>query len=196
MTDPLEPDLRPLPLSRKVPVASLSAEAETPVSLVPDAAELDRLAQFMGIKSLSDVALEGGIAAYGRKGWRLDARLKARVGQVCVVTLEPIETDVDSPVRRAFQPGAERPGVIAINIGESGDEGEEEPPEPLGEDIDLGAILVEELALAIDPYPRAPGAELGTMSRTPPGAAPLDPEAEKPFAKLASLRARLAGESD
>lgn len=196
MTDPREPDTRPLPLSRSVAVRSLAADAETPVALVPDAAKLGRLARHMGVEWLADVALEGSLAPHGRKGWRLEARLKARIGQLCVVTLAPLETVVDSRVRRDFQPGAEPAGVIALTIGDAGADDEAEPPEPLRETIDLAAILVEELALAIDPYPRAAGAELGAVSRTPPGAAPLDPEAEKPFAKLAGLRARLAGEKD
>jgi hypothetical protein len=38
-------------------------------------------------------------------------------------------------------------------------------PEPLeGDRIDLGEIVAEELALAIDPYPRAPGAELAAAA--------------------------------
>jgi uncharacterized metal-binding protein YceD (DUF177 family) len=61
---------------------------------------------------------------------------------------------------------------------------EDEPPEVFtGKSFDLGPVVTEHFALAIDPYPRAPGAEL-----------PTDPDAgaanqsESPFAVLAKLK--------
>jgi hypothetical protein len=55
----------------------------------------------------------------------------------------------------------------------------------VGETLDLGEALAEQLALALDPYPRAPGASL---------AAAEDEEDESPargpFAGLAPLRKR------
>lgn len=195
MQDSPQPDDLPLPISRALAVRTLAAEGETPVSLMPDAAELAALARHLEVESLTAVALTGEIHRQGRKGWRLEARLRGRIGQLCIVTLEPVETIVDVPVTRTFMPGAEAGGTVALTLGEDGAEAED-PPEPLGETIDLAAILVEELALATDPYPRAPGAELGTLTQPPPGVAPIDPEAEKPFAKLAGLRARLGGDPD
>ena len=59
----------------------------------------------------------------------------------------------------------------------------DDPPEPLGDGlVDVGEIVTQQLALALDPYPRAPGSEL------PAEAAPATP-AESPFRALAALKA-------
>jgi len=64
------------------------------------------------------------------------------------------------------------------------DSGELDPPDLLsGPTIDLGAIAVEHFLLAIDPYPRAPGAELPAEA-----ADPSPDSSDSPFAALARLR--------
>ena len=58
-----------------------------------------------------------------------------------------------------------------------------DPPEAMTDGgIDLGAVVEEAFVLAIDPYPRAPGAALPTESGTAPAAD------DSPFAALAALR--------
>jgi uncharacterized metal-binding protein YceD (DUF177 family) len=60
---------------------------------------------------------------------------------------------------------------------------EEDPAEPLEDGvIDLGGVLIEQFTLALDPYPRAPGASLE---------APAEEGVDKPgspFAALSKLR--------
>ena len=82
---------------------------------------------------------------------------QAQVTQLCVVTLEPFEAGIEEQVELRFVPAAKI------------EEEEELPPESLeGPDeipyendvIDLGEALAEQLALALDPYPRKPGAVL------------------------------------
>jgi hypothetical protein len=116
-------------------------------------------------------------------GLRVLGRVKARVGQTCVVTLEPIENAVDEEVDLLFSSDA--PVVPDADAGHHQTIGhrsdEDEPPEPLvGGAIDLGAIAAEFLMLGIDPYPRKPGAEFAAPAR--------DTEAEHPFAALAALK--------
>ncbi len=97
-----------------------------------------------------------------------DGTLTASVTQECVVTLDAFEQDV-----------SERFVVRFVPEGREGDDPDPEAPDEIpyaGAVIDLGEAAAEQLALALDPYPRKPGAEL-------PEAAP-DPE-EHPFAKLA-----------
>ncbi len=68
--------------------------------------------------------------------------------------------------------------------------------EPLTATIDLGALMVESLALALPLYPRAEGAHLRQAIFTEPGAAPLTDDDARPFAGLKSLRDKLGkGES-
>jgi hypothetical protein len=64
------------------------------------------------------------------------------------------------------------------------DAGAIDPPEPLtGSVLNLGPLIVEHFVLALDPYPRAPGAVL------PPEATDSDDQGEaSPFAALAALK--------
>ena len=81
-----------------------------------------------------------------------EARVKARVVRTCVVTLEDFESVVMEAFRVRFVP--------------AGMESTDDDPEAVdeipysGAVIDLGEAAAEQLALALDPYPRAPGAVL------------------------------------
>jgi hypothetical protein len=101
--------------------------------------------------------------------------VSARVGQTCVVTLDPIENDICEAVDLLFEPA--EGGLPRGPHGEA----EREPPEPLREGrIDLGEVATEFLLLGVDPYPRKPGAEF---------ASPASVGAEEgPFAALAALK--------
>ncbi len=173
----------PPPLSRPLSVADLPRERASPVSLAPDPGEAAALARLLEVEAIEGLAFEGSVAPWGAKGWEVAGRLRARITQACVVTLEPVVSDLDFAVSRRFLPDADPVDP----------EAEEDAPEPLGERIDLGAVVTEALALAIEPYPRAEGAALGERLAAPPGAAPLTDEAMRPFAGLAALKRKLEG---
>jgi uncharacterized metal-binding protein YceD (DUF177 family) len=125
-------------------------------------------------------------------GAALSGTVSARLRQECVVTMEPIQTLVEESFQRRFVP-ADR-----IEPEQEFDPEGDDPPEPLADQIDVGEIAAETAALAIDPYPRAPDSAVERISAAPPGAAPLDDDAVKPFAGLADLKRRLesGGEGD
>jgi uncharacterized metal-binding protein YceD (DUF177 family) len=108
---------------------------------------------------------------------------RARVTQTCVATLEPVDQIVDERFERCFTPVLQ-PAPREEDI----DPEAEDPPELLGDSIDVGEIAAETVALALDPYPRAPGAEVGVVAAAPAGVAPLTDADVKPFAALAALR--------
>jgi uncharacterized metal-binding protein YceD (DUF177 family) len=184
-------DPAPLPFRAPVRVADLPRGEETPVSLVPDAAERAALARFLGVAAVHAAALNGTLSPWRARGWRLAARVEAEVEQACVVTLEPVRRALSLEVGRRWLPAAE--------LGPEPEDGAEitadaeEAPEPLGAEIDLAEVLVEALALAIDPYPRAEGAEFEGKIVGPPGAEALTDEAARPFAGLAELKRRGGG---
>lgn len=108
-------------------------------------------------------------------------RVLATVGQTCVVTLEPVENAIDEPVDIMF---SENVPVQAANAtaADDHDNPDIDPPEPIqGGAIDLGALAAEFMILALDPYPRKPGAVFESQ------VAPDDP-ADHPFAGLAVLK--------
>ena len=151
--------------------------------IAPTEAEAAALARLLGANAVRKLRFVGRLEPAGRGGWRLDGRLGATVVQPCVVTLEPVTTRIDQPVRRTWLPDAGRPAVEVVVEADADDE-----PEPLGERIDLGLVATEALALAMPAYPRKPGAALG------PPAEEADDGRPRPFAALEALRGKLDGE--
>lgn len=111
-------------------------------------------------------------------------RVQGRVTQTCVVTLEPVENDIDEAIDVVFAPPAQI-RQLAESIEEDDGDGEEErpdPPEPIEHGaIDLGKLATDALFLGLDPYPRKPDAVFEDRVETP------DPE-EHPFAALQALK--------
>jgi uncharacterized metal-binding protein YceD (DUF177 family) len=172
-------------------VADLPQNAETPFDIRPDAADCAALAQELDLLGLRKLRLNGTIRAVGKSDWRVTGMLGATVVQTCVVTLEPVTTRIDHPVERLFLQHFEDPEP------ESETEiPEDENADPLGEVIDVGAILAEALAMHLPLYPRARDAELKENVFTEPGKQAMTDEDTKPFAGLSALRDKLAGEQE
>lgn len=153
--------------------------------LVANDAERASLTKDFDLLSLDSLVADITIAPWGLKGVKVDGRLRADVVQPCVLTLQPVPSFIDHRFSLSFLPAdaiAADPKTVAeaevIVVYD-----EEDPPEPLeGNSIDFGPILSEQLALALDPYPRAPGAELkGTVEDGAENPA-------SPFAALSKLR--------
>ena len=110
-------------------------------------------------------------------------RVQARIGQTCVVTLDPLESEIDETVDLIFAPGGE--GLLLVADDDSAGEATEvaDTPEPIVDGvIDLGRLATDVLFLAIDPYPRKEGAVFE------PQVVAADP-ADHPFAALKALKA-------
>ncbi len=113
-----------------------------------------RYLELAGVKSLQgEIALE----RWRGKGVRLTGTLVADVVQTCVVTLDPVDAHVEGNFERGFLPPEKLKAVLGDQTEVVVDPTAEDPPEPLGHELDLGEILIEELALNLDPYPRKPG---------------------------------------
>jgi uncharacterized metal-binding protein YceD (DUF177 family) len=137
------------------------------------------LAEVRGVPQLSavfDLTRKG-------TGVHVTGRVVARVGQNCVVTLEPIENTVEEVIDLDFVPPTGGDEVKGQHKRELDDD---ELPEPLvGGSLDLGALATEFLILGIDPYPRKPGVEFA-----PP---PENDTGDRPFAALESLKKTFGG---
>lgn len=110
-------------------------------------------------------------------------RVQARVLQACVVTLDPVENDIDEAIDAEFAPPDQIPANAKSVQKDEGDDAEiPDLPEPIVNGaIDLGRLAMEFLLLGIDPYPR----KAGVVFELPP--APEDPE-DHPFAALQALK--------
>lgn len=114
---------------------------------------------------------------------RVEGELGAEVRQTCVVTLAPFAARVEERFVQLFTLDAvpEATGEVFVAVDE------DDPPEPIdGDSIDLGEVLAEQLALALDPHPRAPGVEFEGASFG--GDGPEDETADNPFAVLKRLK--------
>jgi uncharacterized metal-binding protein YceD (DUF177 family) len=110
-------------------------------------------------------------------------RLAAAVTQACVATAEPIAADVEAPFDILFRP---QPDPAAAEEEVELSESEMDVVFHDGAGIDLGEAVAETLALALDPYPRAQGADEALK------AAGVKSEAEAgPFGALAGLRDKM-----
>lgn len=172
--------------SRPIDPASIP-EGGTERHLVADEEERREIAREFGLLELSALSAELALRHWRREGVEVKGRLRAELTQSCVVTLEPVVQVIDEPFEvrlvpagsRLAGPEAQKHGEIAV------DPTAEDPPDVYsGHFIDLGAIVEEHLALFIDPYPRAPGAELAQAFDTEQD---KGEERESPFAELARL---------
>jgi Large ribosomal RNA subunit accumulation protein YceD len=162
-----------------IPDAGLHVEIDAPTTASAAVAELAALRDLPWLSAVFDLTRHGAAV-------HVSGQVSARVGQTCVVTLEPIENAVEEAVDLKFAPappgGAEPEPKGARKRARGGDE----PPEPLIDGaLDLGALATEFLILGIDPYPRKAGAQF-----TPPE---VEDAGDHPFAALAALKKRLGG---
>lgn len=149
-----------------------------------EASEAERaaLAADLEVPACTSLAVDYRIRPLGGGRYLLRGKLDARVTQTCSITLEPIDQQVEDTFVVELWPEDEigAPSAAADHL----DGSEPDEPEPIRDGvIDVGPIVREHLAMAIDPYPRKPGAELAWK-----GDAPEDEARPSPFAALARLK--------
>ncbi len=151
-------------------------------ALEADAATRTSLTAAAGLAGLPRLAATFDVARHGRDGLHVTGTVWATVQQTCVVTLEPMESEIEEAIDLTFVPaaGRERAGVAEeASLATAGDrEGDIETL--VNGTVDLGALATEFLLLGIDPYPRKPGAEFA-----PP---PAEDAGGHPFAALEALK--------
>lgn len=118
-----------------------------------------------------------------RGGFRVKGRLEAVVVQPSVISLEPVTQEIAEEIDRVFLPGGEKdyagPAGAEIFVDL---EGEEVPDHFEGQEADLSDLIVETLALAVDPYPRLAGETIEDL-----GIEDGERDEASPFAGLRSL---------
>jgi uncharacterized metal-binding protein YceD (DUF177 family) len=150
-------------------------------TLETDEAARGRVAKALGLDDLVDLQAEVRASPW-LDGARIDGHWRARLRQTCGVTLEPFESDIEGDIHvRALPQGSAALGGPDEAGGELDLDPEgEDPPDVLPDDrVDLAAYVVEDLSLAIDPFPRKPGVEFE---------APEQKGELSPFAVLAKLK--------
>ena len=177
----------------RMPDSNLPWSFPVLVSQLPDAglhqvlettpAQRSLLAAAAGVNAVlkAEASLDVTPEAGGRV--HVAGTVRARVEQTCVVSLDPVENDVEEPIEVTFAPPEQISATPKSVQKEQGDDAEiPDPPEAIVNGaIDLGQLAAGFLVLGIDPYPRKPGAAFAAPE-TPP-----DPD-EHPFAALRALK--------
>jgi hypothetical protein len=141
-------------------------EAGRHVAIDADAETRAAVARAVGVDGIDRLTARLDLTPGAGDRLRVTGNVVATIRQTCVVTLEPLTSEVDEPVDVTFappQPGAEEDDEADPTRAYT----EPDPPEALvGGTIDLGAGATECLILGIDPYPRKPGAEFAAPPPT------------------------------
>lgn len=161
----------------------------TAVEIVASDSERAALAKRFGFLGLP--AFSARVTVDRRPGGQVvvEGRLKGRLVQACILSLEPVIQELDDAFRLVF---AEN--LADERDPESGEavlNAQADAPEPLeGNLLDVGEIIAEQLSLTADPYPRRPGMKLDDVLPKPRGGArKAQPEQRRhPFAGLAALK--------
>lgn len=169
--------------SRFIDAPAIVAAGGARERLVPKDTERAALAARLGLAGLNALEATLDVRVWRGCGLEVSGTLKALIVQTCVVSLEPFESAIEVPVHAQYLPQAMLPRESLAAETQLADAFAPEPPELLPESgrVDLGELVTQHLAIAIDPYPRRPGVTFD---------APREenaPARESPFAKLAAL---------
>ena len=176
MTDQADPWSVPIAVEQ-IPDTGLHRDIEA------DRAARDAMAELAGVREILSASASIDVTPDSGGRFHVTGRVRARVGQTCVVTLDPIENDIDEPIDLIFAPPEQIPQLADLADDAAQSDAEiPDPPEPIENGIiDLGRLATDALFLAVDPYPRKPDVVF-----EPPDVAD-DPE-DHPFAALKALR--------
>jgi len=143
----------------------------------------EAMAKIVGLREV--LAASASFDIRPKSGGRVHVmgQVKARIGQICVVTLDPIENEIDEEIDLIFAPAEQIPRLSDLVDEATENNGETfDPPEPIIDGvIDLGRLATDALFLAVDPYPRRPDAVFEPKPEV------VDPS-DHPFAALKALQ--------
>jgi uncharacterized metal-binding protein YceD (DUF177 family) len=176
--DQLKPDPWRVPVAiAQIPDTGLHRDLQADETIRHAIADVGDLREVLSAQASFDVTPKSG----GR--YQVTGHVRARIGQNCVVTLEPMESDIDEVVDVTFAPPDQIPEMAAlIDEAEHSDGDTPDPLEAIENGIiDLGRVATDALYLAVNPYPRKPDAVFEPVVEV------ADPE-DHPFAALKALK--------
>lgn len=164
------------PFSHPVPLSSLAGPVT--VVLKPDEAERAAIARLGRLNAVRRFEARVTLTSRADGTIAITGPLAAEVEPICVVSLEPFSQRVEEEIDAVF---AEPDVITRLEKRAAEAELEFDPPdEIIGTEIDIGQLAVEFLMLALDPYPKKPGAGFSDYRESE--------EKLSPFAALAALK--------
>ncbi len=188
-------------LSRRIQVRTLGTARpgavvlDTTVDASP--AECTALARRLDVPSVHAVQCRFRLSGADPSGRvSADGLLQATLDQICIATLDQFTATVTEQFTVRFVPDDQVPEDAMREDADAALDPEEDDDLPyVNGTIDLGEAAAEQLALALDPYPRKPGATLPPeiVSADLPGEETVEAgvsDRPNPFAALAVRRRR------
>lgn len=176
---------RPLQVNGNVP-------PEQGFRIEASAEERAALAKRFALVAVDALTAEGSLETLdGGQRAILRAHFTAKVTQACVVTLAPVTAEIDEAFTLEYDANADPAALDGPDDVEDLEDldiadleaflAQPDPPDPLVDGaVDVGEAVAEHLALALDPYPRAPGADFA-------GSIEAESAKESPFKALERL---------
>lgn len=149
-------------ISFPVDVARLPQRGMT-LTIDADADQREALAAAHELLEVIGLRAELVVTPWKKGGVRIAGRLRARIVQACIVSLEPVAAVVEEDVSALFLPEGSKLALPARSVdGEIllDAEGDDAPETFSGDLIDVGSLVEEFFELGIDPYPRKSGVAL------------------------------------
>ncbi len=178
-------------ISHPLRISDMPKTKNTRFDITFSNAELNSIADVLSVVSVKKMRIFGKVSPSGIKDWVLTATVGATVTQTCVITLDLVQTRLDTPITLTYSAkylADDRESVTEMTTDET--------IEPLTDEIDLAAIAIEAVALALPDYPKSPNAHLETAIFAADGVTPMTDADTKPFASLASLKDKLSKEDE
>jgi uncharacterized metal-binding protein YceD (DUF177 family) len=166
------------PWTYEIEVSALPSNGQS-FELAPDAATRARLAKHAGVNAVQELSLKLDVKPT-EAGAEATGELTGVVRQTCVVSLEEFDSPISEGIEVDF-------ATDSVPPSEEDEDTEGQPDPIIDGKIDLGALASEFLILAIDPYPRKPGASLPNL----PGADAENSAKASPFERLSGLKDRI-----
>jgi uncharacterized metal-binding protein YceD (DUF177 family) len=162
--------------------ADTIGDAAQSIAIAADEAERAALANRFELVALDSLTASFTIRR-DAQGIVADGRVKAALVQACSVTGDALRARIDETIALRFVPeGSDEQEEIELANGDL------DVIPYVGSDIDLGETAAETVLLALDPFPRGPGAESVLKA-----AGVVSEDEVKPLGALAGLKDILTG---
>jgi hypothetical protein len=168
--------------------------ASTRYDIEADAGELEALALRFGLARLDRLSANASVKRTKDRRFAVAGSLLADLAQYCVVSLEPVPEHIEESFSLVYAleldpgdgTGAETEPAEGAGAGDIAFTLDDDDwPEPLLDGkIDIGEAVAQQLALALQPYPRASGVALEYEGI----GGPADEAKVNPFAVLAGSK--------